>query len=456
MRKYLVCLIVVLLLIALTSCTKKGESDESTTSSVPSTNAVVAVEKEKTEAPSFSGNSGAVNVDAEKEVVPEEKDEPLSLIDMTEDADAPIEEFYRGGKFFIKGYFDKEKGEIVFDNTEDDEILSILASFVTLNPDAGDMTFTLEDGTVTLEYSQMSVGVREEWWMLFVSFMNDYNSSLESERSVIVPKSTQTVKGTLNSEIYPDKIVLYIPSEMTDEELLSFASYLVLSYPELKAMFNYERDESSVTLIYLDGVDNGLASEYFDYLGDEIDSFFARLDVEETGEEEVVVETEVVEEDVDVVEPVAPPTAPQEEKGKFIREYSVALSNTFKGNLESGKFVNGVGLKGEVKFFDYLAAGIRVDFDIVKNRKTFGFGGYICGIYPVTEKIDLYGYVGLSYLVGIKNFKGTNAFALDYGIGGEYKFTSNWSVLAELTGRYAFNDAIRLDIGGTVGARYTF
>ncbi len=456
MRKYLVCLLIVLLLIALPSCKKKDGTDESAAGVVSDAEAVVTAEVEKVEAPGSVLSGKGAGVETEEEVPVEDKSEPLAFVDMTEnvDEDAAIEEFYRGGKFFIRGYFDKEEGELIFEGVEDDEIISILASFVTLNPDSGNMTFNLENGTVSLGYSELSVDEREELWRAFVSFMNDYNASLESENVVIVPKSVETEKGMLSCEIYPDKIVLFIPSEMSGEELTAFASYLVTSYPELLDLFTYETSGSTVTLYYLSGADNGLASEYFDYLGREIDSYFALSRVEETPSEEVAVAGG--EEDKDKTETVEPLEAkeeviPQTKKGETVKKFSSSLSvfsgyDTATGGLS---FVAKGAL--EYRVLPSLSLGIVSGYD---------FEGYIplsAALRYHTPLDGLYFGAAAGALICVGDNKGSVGLVLGLNFGYEYEFNNGFTAFIEADGSYIrTGDDNHFRFGLTLGSRCRF
>ncbi len=453
MRKCFVCLLVVLLLITLPSCKKKDGNDEEVTSTAaPAVETVVSGTAGKIDSPS---KESEVSVEPVKEPVVEEKTEALSFVDMTESVvvdDSAREEFYRGGKFFIRGYFDKESGELVFENTEDDEILSILASFVTLNPDANDMTFELENGTVTLKYSLMSGSERDEWWKLFVTFMNDYNASLE--KTVVVPKSVETVKGTLNAEIYPDKTVLTLPSGMSEDELYAFAGYLVESYPVLLTLFSFEKDGESITLYYLEGADNGLASSYFNYLGSEIDSYFTPSTVEES----VVVEevTPVVEEteEVKAEEPATEKkeVTPLTETGMSVKKYSASLSlfNSFDTS-ESLHYAGAVYAGFDYAVLPSLKVGAATGYD---------FAGYI----PVAATLRYYApfvdglYFGgkAGAMIGVGNNGGSFGFIVGLNAGYEYKFDNGLAAFIEADADYIRLKDNHFRFGVTVGGRYSF
>ncbi len=275
-----------------------------------------------------------------------------------------------------------------------------------------------------------------------------------------------------NIVAYSDHAVLTLPEGVTEADIAYCAQLLVEAYPEA-ADITYLVKDGSLSLFYPEQNDELVlfavaqlekdAMYFIDSLEGEEETAVAAV-VTPVEEEAPVVEAPVEEtpvvaetpvEEVAVPSPVEAPVA-VEEKGKFIQGYSVSLTNTFKGNLESGRFVDGVSLKAEAKFSDHFAAGVRFDIDIIKNRKSLGFGGYVRGIYPITDKIDVYGLFGVSGLVGIINFEGTNSIAFDFAAGLEYKFTPNWSAFAEFSARYAFNDKIKLDLGGAIGARYTF
>lgn len=449
MRKYFVCFLAVLLLITLPSCKKKEGSDGSSASAPATANAVVTGTSGKIDSPSKNNEASSLKEDEE-----EKRSEPLSLLDMTEQADDGVtEELYRGGKYLIKGFFDKESGELVFENATDDEILSILASFVTLNPEARDMTFVLENGTVTLSYSRMSRDERDEWWKEFVSFMNEYNASQDSDKTMIVPKAMETVKGNLESEIYPDKIVIGIPSGMSDDELSVFALYLVNSYPELMRLFTFEKDGTSVTLYYLDGTDNGLASEYFDYLGAEINSYFSR--VEESVEEEVVeVAVAVEEEKTEALDPAAgeeESIIAQTEKGESVKKFSASLS-VFGGYDTSTVALSFVSEAA----FDYhinssFAVGVSFGYD---------FTGYI----PLSAQLRYYapfadglyfgGKAGAMFKVGDNT--GTFGFLFGLSVGYEYKFNDSLSAFAEADALYIRLGDNHFRFGLTLGGRYSF
>ncbi len=452
MRKCLVCLLVVLLLITLPSCKKKDGNDEAGASTVsPAVETVVSGTAGKIDSPS---KESEVSVEPVKEVVAEEKSDALSFVDMTEIVvdDSAREEFYRGGKFFIRGYFDKESGELVFENTEDDEILSILDSFVTLNPDANDMTFELENGTVTLKYSLMSGSERDEWWKLFVIFMNDYNASLE--KTVVVPKSVETVKGTLNAEIYPDKTVLTLPSDMSEDELYEFAQHLVESYPELLTSFSFENDGESVTLYYLEGADNGLASAYFNYLGSEIDSYFAPSTVEETVVAEEVTPSAEETEEVKVEEPAQEKkdVAPQTEVGKSVKKFSASLS-----------LFNSLDTSESLHYAWAVYAGF--DYAVLPSLKVGAATGYnYAGYIPLFATVRYYApfidglYFGgkAGALIGVGDNCGVFGCIAGLNVGYEYEFNNGLAAFIEADADYIRFDNNHFRFGVTVGGRYRF
>ena len=451
MRKYLVCLFVVLLVITLPSCKKKDGNDESsTTTTSQAVETVSSGTAGKIDSPSMVS---AVSVEPVEEVAVEEKTEALSFVDMTlsVDDDSSREEFYRGGKFFIRGYFDKESGELIFENTEDDEILSLLASFVTLNPDAADMTFELENGTVTLKYSSMSGSERDEWWKLFVSFMNEYNTSLE--KTVVVPKSVETVKGTLNCEIYPDKSVLTLPSNMSEDELYDFASYLVESYPELLNLFSFEKNEEGVTLYYLDGADNGLAADYFNYLGSEIDSYFTPSTVEETAFIEEVTPEVGEKEEVKAVEPAIEKeeVVPQTETGKSIKKFSASLS--LFSSLDTSSNIHYAGTL--YASFDYavlpsLKVGVAAGYDFSRYIPILASIRYYA---PFVDGLYFGGKAGA--LIGVGDNGGSFGFTVGLNVGYEYKFNNGLGAFIEADADYSLDDN-HFRFGLMIGARYSF
>ncbi len=352
-----------------------------------------------------------------------------------------------------------------------------------------------EDGTLVLYYAENYVGnTTYDRLSLLASCDVDLTSCIdellgedevviaeevvepvEEEEEVPVFSSIFTYSGvTSNIVAFNDYAILTLPEGVTEDDIATLAALLVEAYPEAE-LVTYEISDDCLYLFYPEQSDEFVLAAVVQLESDakyvidsmtvaDEESAVAKITpveaetvapVEEAPVEEAPVDVTPVAEPVAPVPPVAAPVA-VEEKGKFIQEYSVALTGTPKGNLESGKFVFGLGLRAEAKFNDYVSAGVRFDADFARYRKTLGFGAYVRGTYSLTDALDIYALFGVSGVFGIDKFSGTNAFALNFGAGVEYRFAGNFSAFAEFTGRYAFNDAIKLDLGGTVGVKYTF
>lgn len=326
-----------------------------------------------------------------------------------------VNEFYRGGDILIKAEFSASSGVLSF-NITDEEIKRIITLFASSSPDtAGSVFYTLENGELSLTYTERTEEEIEEEWREFKTFLNSYNGEKEKEEEArpsadaAVTLENETVKGTLSAGCYPGRAEITIPEGMTEDELSSFISFLVDEYPEVTGYGTLTAGEGVLTLTYSSFFTGEDAESLFSALTYLVDEYFTSSapDTEDAGEE------------------VNAETVPAlTEEGKKIRKFS--LSIVLQNSLDAGY----------MKSFSqpYVpSALLRIDYSI---RDNFSLG--------VVSGYDWSGYVpfGVSARYHTRILPGfyiEGTFGGNIGVGGNMNY-GEYFTLVSLGYEYSFDD----------------
>ena len=381
-----------------------------------------------------------------------EVEKPLVYVNEaeTDSSSFTLNEFYRGGELLIKASFTPTSGELVF-STDEAEVKQILKSLSVNYSDYGEISYTLTGSLLEITYPLATEEEVEAKWQNFKDFLNSYNEEKASlveadDNELVVSKSEETVKGTLNASIYSDRVEITVPGNMTEEETSAFITWIVTSYPEAVEYGTYTVSDGVVTLVYSELFSNRLASAVFDDLVYLINSYFA-----ESASEEAAPETAKPAAATSVDEKISAEkvSAEAEKKESFIKGYSVSGYLTPSFNFEKSSFNFGAGLRAEIDFKSWLSAGLSAGGNfygyldaLLYGRFTFvGFG-----------KLDIYGLAGVGVDWSIKG--GQAGLMLRAAVGVEYAVLEKLSVFGEIG--YQYSALRKSDIYASVGVSYRF
>ncbi len=203
-----------------------------------------------------------------------------SVSSAKESDDFTLSEFYRGGEILIRAEFGTSSGLLSF-NTDDDEIREIIRYLASSSPDIVDgVTYTLSDGELCIFYSPKSEDEVENEWKSFKSLLNTYNSEKaereesSSSSSLVMTKSSDTVKGTLTVAVYSEKAEITVSGEFSSSELDSFISFIRSDYPSLVSCGTLSVEYPVVTLIYSPDFTDSECRELFDVITALVDEYF--------------------------------------------------------------------------------------------------------------------------------------------------------------------------------------
>ena len=441
------------------SLTVAGESDSSSSEILPfmptpvetaeKTETAETAEPSETSEKTETADSSEPLVD----ISSVEVEKPLVYVNEAESETSSftLNEFYRGGELLIKASFTPVSGELVF-NTDEAEVKQILKSLSVNYSDYGEISYTLTGSLLEITYPLATEEEIEAKWQNFKDFLNSYNEEKASlveadDNELVVSKSAETVKGTLNASIYSDRVEITVPENMSAEETSAFITRIVATYPEAEDYGTYTVSDGVVTLVYSDLFSNRLASDVFDDLAYLINTYFAESASEEAAPETAKPAAATAVDEKISAEKVSGET---QKKESFIKGYSVSGYLTPSVNTAGPKFNFGAGLRAEIDFRSWLSAGLSAggNFNfgylnaLLYGRFTFvGFG-----------KLDIYGLAGVGVDWSVRG--GKAGLMLRAAVGVEYAVLEKLSVFGEIG--YQYSALRKSDIYASVGVRYIF
>ena len=442
------------------SLTVAGEADSSSSSGTFSFTPVpqeAAEKAEERETPNSSETPEKTETPVTSEPLVDissvEVEKPLVYVNEaeTDSSSFTLNEFYRGGELLIKASFTPTSGELVF-NTDEAEVKQILKSLSVNYSDYGEISYTLTGSLLEITYPLATEEEIEAKWQNFKDFLNSYNEEKASlveadDNELVVSKSAETVKGTINASIYSDRVEITVPENMSAEETSAFITWIVATYPEAEDYGTYTVSDGVVTLVYSDLFSNRLASDVFDDLVYLINTYFAESASEEASEEITKSAAATAVDEKISAEKVSAET---EKKESFIKGYSVSGYLAPSVNTAGPKFNFGAGLRAEIDFRSWLSAGLSAggNFNfgylnaLLYGRFTFvGFG-----------KLDIYGLAGVGVDWSVRG--GKAGLMLRAAVGVEYAVLEKLSVFGEIG--YQYSGLRKSDIYASVGVRYIF
>ncbi len=435
-RTFILLLILAFVLLSFSCRKKEGEDTSSSLSPVagmtaPSSSSLPSV-GEKSEKTPLTLSS------ARSDGVKENEDFSLGL-------------FYRGGEILIKAEFTQTSGTLNF-NIDEDEIKKVISRFLFSHPEAGTMTYTLSSSTLTLSYERKTEDEVESLWKDFKDFLNEYNSeksslaATSSPDELVIMKAADTVKGTLNGAIYPDKAVITVPSSFSSDDISSFLTYIREKYPEVTDYGTVSAAGSSLTLEYSPSFTNEDASALFSVLVSLVNEYFTPLS---GGSSSAAAEKESssMEEEERTEKEVAAMT----ETGRKVKSFSLSAVVQNSGDSVYG----------------YVpSAFVKLDYAIKENFSLGFVTGYdFSGFVPVGVSARYYTpFLPALYIEGTFGGKIGTGSNMNYGewfsivtLGYEYRLNERWSLFAGADFTYRWGSRTKgLRYGLSVGGRVTF
>ena len=379
---------------------------------------------------------------------------PLTLSYQAEDE---IEEnfslsfFYRGGEILLKGVFTETEGTLSF-NIAEDEIKTVISRFLFSHPEAQKMTYMLSQSTLTLTYERMTEAEVEAMWKEMKDFLNEYNrekSSLAETSSpdeLVITKAGDTVKGEVRGAIYSDKVVITVPSSLSEEDVSSFLSYLKEEHPEVSDYGIITLSLPVFTLVYSQSFTNEDASALFPVLVSLIDEYF-------TLPEESVSSSIKEEEEAhsDIKDAEVKETAALTEAGKKVKSFS--LSAVVQNSVDS--------------VYGYVpSAFLELDYAVMENFSLGFVTGYdFSGFIPVGVSARYYTpFLPSLYIEGTFGGKIGVGSNMNYGewfsiavLGYEYSLSEKWTLFASADFTYRWGRRTKgFRYGLSVGTRVSF
>lgn len=260
---------------------------------------------------------------------------------------------------------------------------------------------------------------------------------------------------------YTDHAEITVPNGVTDEDIRKAATLLLEAYPYMECV-TYSVSDGVVELEYPQQSEADI-TYFVDILEKEakyyIDTIFTSLaevvesassDEQETGHTFVLTEDDVVEtvEENDVEE-VIPSAVPVTEKGRFVKSYSVAFSDTPYLEAKYTGFSNIFSADVLISFTDRFSAGLKVGYDLKKYLSIEAEAKY-----SFTSNIYMLG--GIGYRFGFSEVSSYSSVFLSLSLGYELAVRERITIFGEAglifipNGYSAFNPSI------TFGIRYTF
>lgn len=257
---------------------------------------------------------------------------------------------------------------------------------------------------------------------------------------------------------YTDKAEITIPAGTTEEDISEAAALLLKAYPEL-GVVTYSVSDGVVSLeypgekeedvIWFAGVLENEAKWYIDRVFESLSA----PQIEEGETEEDNGHTFIITEEIPVEEEKTEETVPEEapvtEKGRFIKGYSLSVSDKLYLAASHNNFYDMISADFLLSFNDRFSAGVKVGYD---------FGKYLSleadVKYNFTDNIYLIG--GAGYRFGFGEAKEHSSALISLGVGYELALSDSLDFFIEgslmflPTGYSRFNPAV------TFGVRYDF
>lgn len=359
-----------------------------------------------------------------------------------------MNEVYRGGEILIRAEFTPEAGQLTF-NIGDDEIRAIISRLLFSEPDFADgISYTLENGELSLTYTRRTEEEIDSSWREFRSFLNDCNS--EKERMVdsgsdelCVIKECDTSVGTVKAAIRPERAEITVPETLSDDSLSSFLGYVIEKYPETLEYGTLEEEGNVFTLVYSPSFTNGDASALFPTLASLFDEYFSSPAASTV---EAVSASALSEEKgrTAVVEPVT-------EKGKRAKKFSVSASfqNTY-----------------DTRYSYVPSAFVRVDWAVRENFHVGTLSGYdwsgyvpfgVSARYYTHTVPELYIEGTFGWNIGVGERMNSGQYFTVFSIGYEFKLNDTFSLFAGADFSCIWKNSQRsLRYGISVGSRVRF
>ena len=441
------------------SLTVAGESDSSSSSGIlpfMPTPVETAKKSETAETAELNESSEDTETTVTSEPLVDissvEVEKPLVYVNEAETDSSPftLNEFYRGGELLIKASFTPVSGELVF-NTDEAEVKQILKSLSVNYSDYGEISYTLTGSLLEITYPLATEEEIEAKWQNFKDFLNSYNEEKASlveadDNELVVSKSAETVKGTLNASIYSDRAEITVPENMSAEETSAFIAWIVATYPEAVDYGTYTVSDGVVTLVYSNLFSNRLASDVFDDLVNLINTYFAESASEEASEEITKSAAATAVDEKISAEKVSAET---EKKESFIKGYSVSGYLAPSVNTAGPKFNFGAGLRAEMDFRSWFSVGLSAGGNFYGYLDALLYGRFT---FVKFGKLSIYGLAGVGVDWSIKAAKCDLLLRAAAGVG--YDITENLSVFGEIG--YQYSGLRKSDVYASVGVSYRF
>ena len=356
------------------------------------------------------------------------------------------------------------------------------------------LTYSIDGDTLTVTYPEQrgefllsALTVLREEAVALIDDILAYEETAVAEAPAVekgaVYEDTLYYKNvTSKVAVYNTYAVLTLPEGTGASDVKAVADMIAAEYKEA-ALVTYTLDGNTLTLSYPEQSDAFLlgavkvlraeAVAYIDSLDKTVVKAEAPVEAPAVAETVTVPAETVVaaaEAEATAPAPLETPAAPVEavspvsapvvaEKEKAFKGFSIAATATPKYNIKhsdygwANGFVAGFGLRAEAELGSSFALGLKGQYDLTSYAMA---GAYVRWTFASLDKFDFYALVGGGVTFGIGANKGQVAALVEAGLGVDYRLTENFSIFAEVTGQWTINKKPGIEVGGTVGFKYTF
>lgn len=370
------------------------------------------------------------------------------------------------------------------DGVSEEDIASFASLILRSYPDeSSSVTYELREGKLVLTYPSVSdeylidaIETFEREAEAYIDSLfaenEEYDETSSSEESPIYSDDVGYKSITSRIEIYSSHAVFTIPEGMTAEDIHYYAEFFNSKYPEEAALVTYTVEDGVLTLYYPEQDSDYLLSaldvllddavRIIDSIADGNEALFDKQPEDDERNASKAVESlaggdhtgaEISNQNLSLSESCSQKAAAVE---RSVRGFSIApyVGGKYNPSLsESGlsAFNFAIGMKFEAGLNPYLALGLFLQYDFSSFVEA---GTFLKWTFAEPAGVELFATVGFGGLFKNDESVNGNSVLVRLGLGCEHYLTSSFA----LYGEALFDWSKTTGFGGAVeiGARYLF